>query len=137
LERSKYSRQQTIGIFPHTNEEMRRRSRYDLERDKLSLSRPIRIVNKDRSEELSVAVSLTRSVLDALTDVDMPKCHPGCAARRSIEADGIRLPVYGCDALVLGSGAAGWRAAVELKPSLGHCSFQSQPNWVSGHCISE
>jgi len=32
-----------------------------------------------------------------------------------MEADGIRLPVYGCNALVLGSGAAGWRAAVELK----------------------
>ncbi len=62
-----------------------------------------------------MAASLRRSVLDALTDVDMPKRHPARAARGSIEADGIRLPVYACDALVLGSGAAGWRAAVELK----------------------
>src|SRR5229473_2974115 len=38
-----------------------------------------------------------------------------CTARGSIEAEGLRLLVYACDALVLGSGAAGWRAAVELK----------------------
>jgi succinate dehydrogenase / fumarate reductase, flavoprotein subunit len=64
---------------------------------------------------MSVAASLRRSVLDALTDVDLPKRHPARAARGSVEADSIRLPVYACDALVLGSGAAGWRAAVELK----------------------
>jgi succinate dehydrogenase / fumarate reductase, flavoprotein subunit len=62
-----------------------------------------------------VADSLCRSVLDALTDVDMPKRHPARTAQGSIEADGLRLPVYVCDALVLGSGAAGWPAAVELK----------------------
>jgi NADPH-dependent 2,4-dienoyl-CoA reductase/sulfur reductase-like enzyme len=45
----------------------------------------------------------------------MPKRHPARTAYGSMEADGIRLPVYGCNALVLGSGAAGWRAAVELK----------------------
>jgi hypothetical protein len=64
---------------------------------------------------MSVAASLCQSVLDALTDVDMPKRHPARTAQGSIEADGIGLPVYACDALVLGSGAAGWRAAVELK----------------------
>src|SRR5437016_1231074 len=64
---------------------------------------------------MSVAASLCQSVLDALTDIDMPKRHPARTAQGSIEADGIWLPVYACDALVLGSGAAGWRAAVELK----------------------
>jgi len=64
---------------------------------------------------MSVADSLCQSVLDALTDVDMPKRHPARTARGSIEAEGLRLLVYACDALVLGSGAAGWRAAVELK----------------------
>ena len=62
-----------------------------------------------------MAASLSRSVLDALTDVDMPKRHPARANKGSVEAAGVRLPVYACDALVLGSGAAGWRAAVELK----------------------
>jgi hypothetical protein len=64
---------------------------------------------------MSVAASLCQSVLDALTDVDMPKRHRTRTAQGSIEADGMWLPVYACDALVLGSGAAGWRAAVELK----------------------
>ena len=62
-----------------------------------------------------MAASPCQSVLDALTDVDMPKRHPARAAQGSIEAEGLRLPVYACDALVLGRGAAGWRAAVELK----------------------
>jgi succinate dehydrogenase / fumarate reductase flavoprotein subunit len=64
---------------------------------------------------MSVAASPCQSVLDALTDVGLPKRHPARAAQGSIEADGLRLPVYACDALVLGSGAAGWRAAIELK----------------------
>jgi succinate dehydrogenase/fumarate reductase flavoprotein subunit len=64
---------------------------------------------------MSVAASPCQSVLDALTDVEMPKRHPTRAAQGTVEAAGLRLPVYACDALVLGSGAAGWRAAVELK----------------------
>ena len=62
-----------------------------------------------------MAASPCQSALDALTDVDMPKRYPTRAAQGSIEANGLRLPVYACDALVLGSGAAGWRAAIELK----------------------
>ena len=62
-----------------------------------------------------MTASPCQSVLDALTDVDMPKRHPTRSAQGSIEADGLRLPVYACHTLVLGSGAAGWRAAVELK----------------------
>jgi succinate dehydrogenase / fumarate reductase flavoprotein subunit len=64
---------------------------------------------------MSVAASLCQSVLDALTDVTMPKRHPARMAKEPFEAGGIFLPVYACEALVLGSGAAGWRAAVELK----------------------
>jgi FAD binding domain len=54
-------------------------------------------------------------VLDALTDVDVLKHHPTSMAQGSIEADGMWPPAYACDALVLGSGTAGGRAAVELK----------------------
>src|SRR5450755_1449186 len=115
LERSNYWKQRTIGTSPHKDGEICIRGRCDLERDNLSLSQPIGVVNTDRSEDMSVAASLRRSVLDALTDVDLPKRHPARTARGSVEADSIRLPVYACDALVLGSGAAGWRAAVELK----------------------
>jgi hypothetical protein len=69
-----------------------------LERDNLSLSQGakiVNIVNKDPSGEMSVAASLCQSVLDALTDVDMPKRHPTRWAQGSLEADGICLPVYG------------------------------------------
>jgi succinate dehydrogenase / fumarate reductase, flavoprotein subunit len=62
-----------------------------------------------------VAVPLPQSVLDALTDVDMPKRHPGRTAREQLTVAGFRVPLYACEALVLGSGAAGLRAAVELK----------------------
>ena len=62
-----------------------------------------------------MAVQLPQSVLDALTDVDMPKRHPGRAAREQLTVAGFRVPLYACEALVLGSGAAGLRAAVELK----------------------
>jgi hypothetical protein len=75
-----------------------------LERDKLNLPHRFGIVNKDQSEEMSVTASPCQSVLDALTDVDMPKRHPTRAALGSIETEGLRLPVYACDALVLGSG---------------------------------
>ena len=63
---------------------------------------------------MRVATPSLQDVLDALTDVDMPKRHPIFAAKGWMEAGGLRLPFYACEALVLGSGAAGWRAAVEL-----------------------
>src|ERR1700722_10426079 len=45
----------------------------------------------------------------------MPKRHPGRAAREQLTVSGFRVPLYACEALLLGSGAAGLRAAVELK----------------------
>ena len=62
-----------------------------------------------------MAAPLPQAVLDALTDVEMPKRHPTRGPREWVEAAALRLPLYACEALVLGSGAAGWRAAVELK----------------------
>ncbi len=61
-----------------------------------------------------MAESLSQSVLDSLTDVAMPKRHPAKAPAAWIEAGGVRLPVRESQTLVLGSGAAGFRAAVEL-----------------------
>ncbi len=58
---------------------------------------------------------LDQSILDALTDVAMPKPPPARATRESVQAGGFALPLYRCEALALGSGAAGLRAAVELK----------------------
>ena len=66
-------------------------------------------------EQGETRVSLPQSILDALTDVEMPKRHPARAINKHLEVSDLRLPVYVCQTVVLGSGAAGWRAAVELK----------------------
>jgi succinate dehydrogenase / fumarate reductase flavoprotein subunit len=62
-----------------------------------------------------VAGPLDPSILAALTDVAMPKPPPAPATRERLRAGGFTLPLHRCEALVLGSGAAGLRAAVELK----------------------
>jgi succinate dehydrogenase/fumarate reductase flavoprotein subunit len=86
-----------------------------LERDNLSLSQQKRFVNRKFGEDKRVAGPLDQSILDALTDVAMPKPPPARATRESLRAGGYALPLFRCEALVLGSGAAGLRAAVELK----------------------
>jgi succinate dehydrogenase/fumarate reductase flavoprotein subunit len=56
-----------------------------------------------------------QSILDGLTDVVMPRLAPERASDETMTAGGYVLPVHRVEALVLGSGAAGMRAAVELK----------------------
>jgi succinate dehydrogenase flavoprotein subunit len=62
-----------------------------------------------------VAAELSKAVLDALTDVDMPRRLPTRSSEETLNVSGMEVPVHRCEALVLGSGAAGLRAAVELK----------------------
>ncbi len=62
-----------------------------------------------------MVVPLAQSILDALTDVAMPKLPAGRATRETVQVQGMTLPLHRCEALVVGSGAAGLRAAVELK----------------------
>ncbi len=62
-----------------------------------------------------MAQTVPQSILDSLTDVDMPRRMPGRAPQQDYAIDGMKIPVYQSQALVLGSGAAGLRAAVELK----------------------
>lgn len=59
--------------------------------------------------------AIPQHILDSLTDVRLPRdvVHP--AVSEISEIDGARVPVYRAPAVVLGSGAAGLRAAVELK----------------------
>ena len=56
-----------------------------------------------------------RTILDGLTDVAMPRLANEKAPQEFMTARGFSLPVRPMRALVLGSGAAGLRAAVELK----------------------
>lgn len=54
-------------------------------------------------------------ILDSLTDVPMPSVPPCSLVESSCRVAGIELPNFSCGTLVVGSGAAGLRAAVELQ----------------------
>jgi succinate dehydrogenase / fumarate reductase, flavoprotein subunit len=56
-----------------------------------------------------------QSILDRLTDVAMPTLASERPSRELMKVGGYVLPVQRSEALVLGSGAAGLRAAVEMK----------------------
>ncbi|MCB1331416.1 MAG: FAD-binding protein, partial [Maritimibacter sp.] len=68
-------------------------------------------------------------ILDALTDVDMPRLAPEPAVAEVHDVAGLRLPVRRTGCLVVGSGAAGLRAAVELKRRGGDVAVASQSAW--------
>lgn len=62
-----------------------------------------------------MTTDIPQHILDALTDVRLPRGERRAGTTGFYDIDGLRLPVYRCPAVVLGSGAAGLRAAVELK----------------------
>lgn len=59
--------------------------------------------------------TIPQEILDKLTRFDMPTVRGIDPAEETIELSGRTIPVYHCESLVLGSGAAGMRAVVELK----------------------
>lgn len=59
--------------------------------------------------------NIPQEILDSLTRVDMPKGIQNKKHDTSIDCNGLSIPVHHCNTLVVGSGAAGLRAAVELK----------------------
>jgi succinate dehydrogenase / fumarate reductase flavoprotein subunit len=59
--------------------------------------------------------AIPQAILDRLTQFNMPAVRGIDASEQTQEVAGVTVPTYSCEALVLGSGAAGMRAAVELK----------------------
>ena len=59
--------------------------------------------------------AIPQAILDRLTRVDMPSVRGIDASEQTLDITGVTVPVYACESLVLGSGAAGMRATVELK----------------------
>ena len=59
--------------------------------------------------------AIPQHILDELTDVRLPRNVRPPESRETRLIDGVTVPVYRYPAVVLGSGAAGLRAAVELK----------------------
>jgi len=62
-----------------------------------------------------MTTQIPQHILDELTDVHLPREMSSPEIREHVDIDGIKVPVYRYQAVVLGSGAAGLRAAVELK----------------------
>ena len=62
-----------------------------------------------------MSIQVPQHILDELTDVRLPREMNPPPIREYLDIDGERIPVYRYPAVVLGSGAAGLRAAVELK----------------------
>ncbi|WAJ26142.1 FAD-dependent oxidoreductase [Antarcticirhabdus aurantiaca] len=62
-----------------------------------------------------MTLEVPQHILDALTDVDMPKLPAEPATAETIVVSGAEMPLYRRACVVVGSGAAGLRAAVEAK----------------------
>lgn len=62
-----------------------------------------------------MSIAVPQEILDALTRVEMPKVPRAELSRETLAVDGHELTVYRSAVVVVGSGAAGLRAAVELK----------------------
>ena len=62
-----------------------------------------------------MATTVPQSILDALTRVEMPAVLPAELGKETVKVADMEIPVYRHGMLVIGSGAAGLRAAVESK----------------------
>jgi succinate dehydrogenase / fumarate reductase flavoprotein subunit len=76
-----------------------------------------------------MALTIPQDILDALTDVDMPRLGAEPEIASSVEVQGHRVPVYACGTVIMGSGAAGLRAAVELKRRGTDVAIITQSAW--------
>lgn len=76
-----------------------------------------------------MTIKVPQHILDALTDVDMPRFLPEMAPSDTIPLGGFDVPVYRTGCVVVGSGAAGLRTAVELKRRGDDVTIISQSAW--------
>ncbi|MBY5699005.1 FAD-binding protein [Rhizobium leguminosarum] len=76
-----------------------------------------------------MTIDVPQDILDALTDVDMPRLPPELAPSDVVRLAGVEVPIYRAGCVVVGSGAAGLRAAVELKRRGDDVVIISQSAW--------
>ncbi|SMC95717.1 FAD-binding protein [Primorskyibacter flagellatus] len=72
---------------------------------------------------------IPQDILDALTDVEMPRLPPAPQITETLRVSGHTIPIRNCGCVVVGSGAAGLRAAVELARRDGDVTIISQSAW--------
>lgn len=66
------------------------------------------------TQSLLGETAISQEILDALTDVKMPRLMPKPLTKEWASAHGWNIPVHRARVVIVGSGAAGLRAAVEL-----------------------
>lgn len=76
-----------------------------------------------------MTIKVSQQILDALTDVEMPRLPAGAPFDEIVQAGTHQIPVHRSGCIVVGSGAAGLRAAVELKRRGGDVAMISQSAW--------
>ncbi|TPE49549.1 FAD-dependent oxidoreductase [Amaricoccus solimangrovi] len=76
-----------------------------------------------------MSVNVPEAILDALTDVEMPRLPPERGATETMRVGGWDIPVHRHGCVVVGSGAAGLRAAVELRRRGCDVAVVSQSAW--------
>ncbi|MFA9229894.1 MAG: FAD-binding protein [Microgenomates group bacterium] len=76
-----------------------------------------------------MALTIPQDILNALTDVDMPRLGAEPEFASAVIVQGHRVPIYACGTVIMGSGAAGLRAAVELKRRGTDVAIISQSAW--------
>ncbi len=76
-----------------------------------------------------MALTIPQDILNALTDVGMPRLRAEPELATAVMVQGHRVPVYACGTVIMGSGAAGLRAAVELKRRGTDVAIISQSAW--------
>ncbi|SCB57010.1 Succinate dehydrogenase/fumarate reductase, flavoprotein subunit [Rhizobium aethiopicum] len=76
-----------------------------------------------------MTIDVPQEILDALTDVDMPRLPAEAVASEKVWLASIETPIYRAGCVVVGSGAAGLRAAVEMKRRGVDAVIVSQSAW--------
>lgn len=76
-----------------------------------------------------MTIDVPQHILDELTDVDMPRLTRERAPDEILAIAGLEVPVYRSGCVIVGSGAAGLRAAVELKRRGDDVLVISQSAW--------
>ena len=76
-----------------------------------------------------MSLTVPQDILDRLTDVAMPRLKVTPAFAESLRIADYDIPVHACGGLVVGSGAAGLRAAVEMKRRNVDVTIISQSAW--------
>ncbi|MCV6547648.1 MAG: FAD-binding protein [Cohaesibacter sp.] len=74
-------------------------------------------------------LTIPHTILDRLTDVEMPRLPAEPHFQEQIKVADTIIPVHQSGAVVVGSGAAGLRAAVELHRRDGNVTILSQSAW--------